>query len=169
MIMIMLTSPYNYKYTYVCMCAYVCVCVCVRLYVRVCTCACMCVRVCACVHVCVCACACACVCVCVCLPVRLFEETCRSTSLNQYQYLRLIYLPVGSRYKGDKNRPHFNVSYEWLCVVQTAGQVTFTVGTSSSLWCRCLCMFVSFIKRSLFTDLCRTRVDRRYDKTNVKL
>ena len=41
-------------------------------------------------------------------------------------------------------------------------------GTSSSLWCRCLFMFVSFIKRCVFTDLCQTKVGRRYDKTNVK-
>ena len=29
-------------------------------------------------------------------------------------------------------------------------------------------ILVSFIKRCLFTDLCQTRVGRRYDKTNVK-
>ena len=29
-------------------------------------------------------------------------------------------------------------------------------------------MFVSFITRCLFSDLCKTRVGRRYDKTNVK-
>ena len=34
--------------------------------------------------------------------------------------------------------------------------------------CLCLFMFVSCIRRCLFTDLCQTRVGRRYDKTNVK-
>ena len=31
-----------------------------------------------------------------------------------------------------------------------------------------VCLFVSFIKRFLFADLFKTRVGRRYDKTNVK-
>ena len=40
-------------------------------------------------------------------------------------------------------------------------------GTSDSLWCRCLSMFVSFIKSCLFSDFYQTRVGRRYDKVNV--
>ena len=41
-------------------------------------------------------------------------------------------------------------------------------GTGGSLWYRCLFMFVFFNELCLYTDLCQTRVDRRYDKTNVK-
>ena len=54
------------------------------------------------------------------------------------------------------------------CVVQTTGPVNFTVPTNDSSQCRCLFMFVSCIRRCLFTDLCQNRVGRRYVKTNVK-
>ena len=47
-----------------------------------------------------------------------------------YQYLCLIYSPVGSRYKGVQNMQatlQRAVDYQRLCVVQTAGRVTLTV------------------------------------------
>ena len=57
----------------------------------------------------------------------------------------------------------------WLCVVQTAGRVTFTVRYSQLFMMQ---MFVNvysyFIKLCLFTDLDQTLVCRRYGKTNVR-
>ena len=41
-------------------------------------------------------------------------------------------------------------------------------GTSGSFLCMRLFMLVSLNPRYLFTDLCQTRVGRRYEKTNVR-
>ena len=67
-------------------------------------------------------------------------------------------------------RLHFNVPQQRLCVAQYRRRVVSLslYGTSCSLWCRCLLTFVYFIKRGLVSDLCQTRVGRRYDKTNIK-
>ena len=59
--------------------------------------------------------------------------------------------------------------------VQTTGCVTFpTCGTSGcvvkiTLWKLHLFMFVSFIKRCLFANLCKTSVGSKYNKTNIYL
>ena len=65
-------------------------------------------------------------------------------------------------------RVHFNAQYKQLCVVQTAGPITFTVRYQRLFAVQAFAYVFSFIKRCLFNDLCQTRVDRRYDKRNVK-
>ena len=100
---------------------------------------------------------------CDCLYVCL-NKLVKPTSLN---HTSTYAWQVGSRYKGVQNM---------YSTLQRSGSAWYRqrvlslplYGTSGSLWCRCLFMFVSCIKRCFFTDLCQTRVGRRYDKTNVR-
>ena len=99
----------------------------------------------------------------------------------KYQYSRCVTSDVSMRHL-------------WLCVMQGSGHVTFFMyispcGTSSCVsWYRCLTfscrfqrgsvvqnqsiemafIFVCFIKRCQFVDLCQTRVGRWHDNTNIR-